>query len=208
MSRRPPPFYDTDAPRTSKETGKRVKKTKTKARLINELKDKVNFEVRKYLSLDDVEKIATKHKICTTYTEPEIDHGFLGQPKGLLQVLWERGWIDVDALSKYPEKGRKNQLDSNGKILPEYEPYVLLDLMKKCPIFMSEPSAMESLFVKISNSSTCKMSLLTSPKYHCEIVGEGIEYNWGLLKKHYRRTPLVDKQTKAKFNVCIVQTLK
>ena len=42
-----------------------------------------------------------------------------------------------------------------------------------------------------------------SPKYHCEIAGEGIEYAWGLAKKKFRHTKLEDKNTKEKFNKAV-----
>jgi hypothetical protein len=38
-----------------------------------------------------------------------------------------------------------------------------------------------------------------TPKCHCELAGEGIEYAWGCAKNHYRRQPLKDKKGKEKF---------
>ena len=45
-----------------------------------------------------------------------------------------------------------------------------------------------------------QIHLLTSPKYHCELAGEGIEYSWGLSKKKYRNIPLEEKKGKENFN--------
>ena len=41
--------------------------------------------------------------------------------------------------------------------------------------------------------------ILTSPKDHCEIAGEGIELNWGYCKKCYRNIPFDQKNKKDKF---------
>ena len=38
-----------------------------------------------------------------------------------------------------------------------------------------------------------------TPKCHCELAGEGIEYAWGCAKNHYRRQPLKDKRGKDNF---------
>jgi hypothetical protein len=41
---------------------------------------------------------------------PKIQLGWEGQLKGMLQVLWERGWIDENNLVKYTFSGRKNEI--------------------------------------------------------------------------------------------------
>jgi hypothetical protein len=38
-----------------------------------------------------------------------------------------------------------------------------------------------------------------TPKCHCELAGEGIEYTWGCAKNHYRRQPLKHKKRQGKF---------
>jgi hypothetical protein len=38
-----------------------------------------------------------------------------------------------------------------------------------------------------------------TPKCHCELAGEGVEYIWGCAKNHYRRQPLKDKRFKENF---------
>ena len=39
-----------------------------------------------------------------------------------------------------------------------------------------------------------------SPKYHCEIAGEGIEYSWVNSKYKYRRIKALDKKFKKDFH--------
>ena len=50
--------------------------------------------------------------------------------------------------------------------------------------------------------------MVLSPKYHCEIAGEGVEYDWGLIKKAYRNIPLEKKNTRDKFNQCFKQAVQ
>ena len=45
--------------------------------------------------------------------------------------------------------------------------------------------------------------MLTSPKYHCELAGEGVEYAWGFMKRNFRNYSLNDKNTKEKFNKAV-----
>jgi hypothetical protein len=50
--------------------------------------------------------------ICTTVEEQKVKEGWLGKPKGMLQVLWEHGWIEsskvVTARSmQYSKDGKK-----------------------------------------------------------------------------------------------------
>ena len=42
-----------------------------------------------------------------------------------------------------------------------------------------------------------------SPKYHCELAGEGIEYAWGFMKSRYRHIPIAQKRKKEDFDKCV-----
>lgn len=42
-----------------------------------------------------------------------------------------------------------------------------------------------------------------TPKYHCELAGEGIEYAWGFMKGRYCRIPLRQKKRKEDFESCV-----
>jgi len=53
-----------------------------------------------------------------------------------------------------------------------------------------------------------KIELLVTPKYHCELAGEGIEYAWGLFKKYFCQTPHAEKRGKARFRSCVESSLK
>lgn len=77
----------------------------------------------------DIETLATGLGILPRYEERETkDRGWVNEPKGMLQVLWERGWIDDSlAVTKhYTMTGRKYRYECN---MPETS---LQDLMKQC----------------------------------------------------------------------------
>lgn len=84
------------------------------------------------------------------------------QPKGLRQVLWERGLWD-----------------------PETEPKLTLNdarqRLRRCEDFANQQSALQQLFSKRGHI------LLMSPKAHPELAGKGIEYSWGKAKRDFRQ---------------------
>jgi hypothetical protein len=86
----------------------------------------------------------------------------IGQPKGLRQVLWERGLWD-----------------------PETEPKLTLNdarqRLRRCEDFANQQSALQQLFSKRGHI------LLMSPKAHPELAGKGIEYSWGKAKRDFRQ---------------------
>ena len=174
--------------------------TKTK-KIRNELKEKGYF-VREHTPKERKEQLAKENDIELTCSKEAVKEGWLGKSKGLLQVLWERGWIDELRLGEYTLKGTKNQLDKEGNILPEHRRFVLCSLMKECADFQEEKSAMEMLLDGLSAKSSNDQSikLLVSPKYYCELAGEGVEYVWSMAKRFYQSCALEKKNTKHKFN--------
>jgi len=145
--------------------------------------------------------------------EDEILEGWIGKPKGLLQVLWERGWIDPsEKMQNYVVDKKQKWLDPAGNILPEFESdakkFVLTDLLSNCPDFKYEKSAMQKLAEDLSSLHDRKIDLLITPKYHCKLAGEGIEYGWGLFKKYYRRSPHGEKKGKDRFKDCVKKCLR
>ena len=138
-----------------------------------------------------------------------MEEGWLGKPKGFLQVLWERGWIDKNNVSKYTLKGKAEQMNDKGKLLPVHRCFALRCLMADCADFKEEKSAMEVLLQELSSKSynNQKIDLLVSPKYHCELVGEGVEYAWGMMKQYFRSLSLDKKNTKAKFDRVVIETV-
>ena len=113
--------------------------------------------------------------------------------KGALQILYERGWIDIDNLKRYTMNGSR---DNYGNINLQYS---LLDLIQKLPDFAKEETLLQY------HSRLLGVKAIRSTKCHCEIAGEGIEYAWGAAKLWYRKQPLSQKRTKESF-LNLVQT--
>ena len=61
---------------------------------------------------------------------------------------------------------------------------------------MKKQQLCDEMSLEISNN----MNILFTPKYHCKIAGEGIEYLWGASKRWYRRYPLKNKKNNAKIS--------
>ena len=117
--------------------------------------------------------------------------GWLGKPKGLLQICWERGYIDCGedgkGWKKYSIKG--TLLPGGGCDASKS----LVEILSNCTDFRQEESALEHL------GRTRGVLVDKTPKFHAELAGEGIEYSWGFLKGIYRRIPLEEKKGKTKF---------
>ena len=81
--------------------------------------------------------------------------------------------------------------------------------MKNCRDFKEEKSAMEALLLNlISKSYSSSVQLLPSPQYHCELAGWGVEYVWGMSKRHYRSLPLNEKNTKGRFEKSVRRSMR
>ena len=133
--------------------------------------------------------------------------GWIGEPKGIRQVLWETGWINTSLpKTSYTLKGKKDQRDDDGNILDRYKEYSLTYLISNRPDFKQEKSALEYLAEQLSNDNYNIYITLSTP-YHPELAGEGIEYVWGLWKKIYRHIPFHMKKGLEGFHKCINQAL-
>ena len=135
-------------------------------------------------------------------------HHFLLFRYPILQILWERGKIDIAHLKEYSMTDKLSHKDPDGKVRPELQKYVLMDLMASCADFQQEKSAMEDLCNQLSSNVPCRISILTTPKYHCEIAGMGVELAWGLSKRKFRSTPLEQKKGRATFNAAVKASIE
>ncbi len=173
---------------------------KSKKEIKEEFKSKGVF-IRGHCDREKMEKLAADNNIELTSRVGVVKVGWMGKPKGLLQVLWERGGINENNLKEYSLKGKGYQMDEDGNLKEEFQCYNLRTLMSNCANFKEEKSAMEVLLQDLSTKShnNQKIELLVSLKYHCELAGKGVEYVWLVMKKHYHCKPLEEKNTKKKF---------
>ena len=95
--------------------------------------------------------------------------GYAGQAKGLAQVLWERGLY---------QPGMKKRLESDDE---DYPQLCASTILGNCSDFREETGAMETLLLE--QGHLC----LFSSKGHPEIAGAGIEFDWGVSKKFFRK---------------------
>ena len=104
-----------------------------------------------------------------------------------MQVLWERGFIDVQNQKQYTVGGKKlpdGTLDLSKS---------LLHMLGECLDFKQEISALQHL------GSQLGIQIDHTPKFHAELAGEGIEYAWAVSKNWYRKQPLTQKKGLQKF---------
>ena len=147
-------------------------------------------------NLVQVQKLARERNIPIIKENiPKIKEGWETKPKGLLQVLWERGFIDASNLKQYTMDGRK---DAYGVHQPNTS---LKYLLGSCKDFENEESLLQSM------GRTMGVLVDQTPKCHCELAGKGIEYSWGCAKNLYRQQPLREKRSKETFKATVRKCL-
>jgi len=102
----------------------REKRNLRKSEIIELLQVKLGttFNSQTYQTLDKLKILASRHGISSKVEEDEILQGWISKPKGLLQVLWECGWINPSKkLQNYVVDKKQKSLDPAGNILPEFE---------------------------------------------------------------------------------------
>jgi hypothetical protein len=166
------PHYLTEAQQQEKKfdrpTGRLLSKTKTKKELSSEL---IGMGVLDRHSvpngLPELQQKAMLHNIDLKKNVEEIVEGWMGKAKGLSQIAWERGFLDP---------------------LQTYTKNELVDLLAKCTDFENAETNLQMI------ARTLGVQAEKSPKFHCEMAGEGIEYDWAYCKSQYRRRPLTEKK--------------
>jgi len=108
------PFYLTEADRAQKkentETGRLLRRKKTKKELSNELLEGRHVDVRLIPStLKGLQEKATQFNIELEIEVELIEEGWVGKPKGLGQIAWERGLLDP-AVTLVSTRFREEQL--------------------------------------------------------------------------------------------------
>jgi len=66
-------------------------------------------------------------------------------------------------------------------------------MLGNCSNFQNELSALQVLGKELG------VVVDSTPKYHAELAGEGIEYSWGYAKNAYRWAPLSQKKGRNNF---------
>jgi hypothetical protein len=196
------PFYLSDeereASRLDRETGVVRTLDIVKADLQKEL---IAKGVSAHGTRKQLVSICERNNIPVRRTIPMIQEGWVGKPKGMLQILWERGFIDTaaktpqEAAEFYTVNGRK---DAFGNIL---ENTSLKKLMQRLTDFIEEETLLQ-YHGRLQGAIVDR-----TPKCHPEMAGEGIEYSWGCAKGMYRRLPFKCKRNKNKFRESVKKSM-
>ena len=139
-------------------------------------------------SKEKLQEMCKNRNLPIRFTEKFVREGWVGKPKGTLQVLYERGWINPACIHLYTAKGKSDHIGKSCS-----NTYSINDLMTLQKDFTAEMTLLQYHTVKLG------VTLKRSLKCHLEIAGKEIEYGWGLSKMHYRRSPMSKKQNKASF---------
>ena len=175
--------------RHDRPTGKIKTVEKSKKQLLEALKAKgVALQQQRGFTKKELQVFATNNNIELSDRKETVAPGWVGQPKGLLQVLSERGLTERGSLEKYTLDGRKDNI--TGTI---YLQCLLHHIMTECTDFKHGESALQYL------GSQVGVKVLLTPKFHAELAGERVEYTWAHAKAYYRRMPLSRKRGKENF---------
>ena len=136
----------------------------------------------------ELQDLCKSLNISISVTEPDILEGWVGKPKGALQLLFELGWIDPDNIKMYTANGKSADSSSSGG-----NEYSIQNLMKLQEDFTDEITLLQY------HAQQLGVRVDRTPKCHPEVAGEGIEYAWGIAKLFYRRSDIREKRNKNSF---------
>ncbi|KAG7357902.1 hypothetical protein IV203_014515 [Nitzschia inconspicua] len=164
-------------------------KPKTKKELTTDLQREgiISKEDRRGYTVKEMQKLAGDHGIAISKSEQKKLTGWVGEPKGLLQVARERGLIDHNNHHLYSANPKKNP---DGTLNDEKS---LRSIVGQCTDFQNELTHLQVM------ANELKVQVMFTPKFHAEMAGEGIEYSWGFAKGSYRRKPLQKKRKRSDF---------
>ena len=171
------PYYLSDTERQQKKydtpTGRLLSKNKTKKQLATELVSLGLVDVMQLpTTLAELKAKATEHDIDLKIETQLIVEGWNGKPKGLNQICWERGLLDPTQT---------------------YTKANLTKLLHDCTDFQNSETNLQMIGRRLG------VKVERTPKFHCEMAGEGIEYDWALCKAKYRCRPLEQKRGRTTF---------
>ena len=143
-------------------------------------------------NVKEIRALAERSNVPISFERNKIQEGWEGKPKGMLQILFKRGFYDpsipVKEIMKMYVSDKKKDKDGN-----TIEGKVLREIMRDLPDFKNEIKLLQFRAQQLG------VTVDRSPKYHPEIDGEGIEYCWALGKNNYRRQSIKGKRTKSKY---------
>jgi DNA-binding transcriptional regulator YhcF (GntR family) len=195
------PFFKTDAERQASKFDTLTGTTRRAIRRKDAMeKDLIAKGVRAKGNKVAIVELCKQNDVPYKVTTETINEGWNGKAKGMLQILWERGFIDpaiepTKAEGFYTNDGKK---DAFGNLIPGTS---LRKMMSSLIDFINEETLLQY------HGKTLGVLVDRSPKCHPEVAGEGIEYSWGCAKGKYRRLPISDKRKKENFRQSVRECL-
>jgi hypothetical protein len=142
-------------------SGKKIKRFRNKGDLLKELQSRgVSAKGRK----NELQILCKQKNIPIEEELDEVVEGWEAKPKGMLQILWERGF--VDPLKKKEDYTLQGKKDAFGKVNPETS---LKHLMSLLTDFIEKETLLQY------QGRLLKVKVVQTPKCHSEIAGKGIE---------------------------------
>ena len=89
-------------------TGVFKTRKKTRQELLQELKKKTDLAVRGHYTTEQLENYARNFNLPLEIREEVVKPVWVGANKGMLQVLWEREFINIEEIGKYSLDGKKS----------------------------------------------------------------------------------------------------
>jgi len=128
----PPPHFDATAKENDTRVGTAKTRSLTKSELVLAITTAHPLMKVEHLKLKELKDRAGEFNppIATDITEVPVVEGYIGKAKGLKQVLYERGLLDPNNVTKYYLDKIKSE--------EEEEPFCLRELLAKCADFEAE----------------------------------------------------------------------
>ena len=146
-------------------------------------------------TVDQLWKQCNEIGIPTTKQVDVVTEEWLGKPKGMRQVLWERGWIDETKICEYKKDMPKDEFGNDN------EAFCLPSLMDKQPDFINKLTSLQHMACDLGSEVD------QTPKCHPEMAGEGIEYIWAKSKQWYRQFSAEEKKGIEKYHALVKLSL-
>ena len=124
-----------------------------KAELSIELQRKGCDTTKKRCPMAELVDSCHKMSIPLTVEEPEIEPGWARKPKGMSQILHERGHIDpTKSHTICTKNGRKEDIDEEGNLTEGGKKYCLAHLVENCRDFKEELNDLQHLAEELSSA--------------------------------------------------------
>ena len=176
-----PPIFHPDAPKYDQIVTTEDVTRKFTKKVLQEMLNARNINSDGLV--EDLRKRAEEAIIPISETSGKVIEGYVGKPKGALQIACEREFCD---LSGNDENGIKLTLHGASRKDPITDVVTVdktssvIRILGRCKDFKTEKTQLMYIMDLLS------IRLILTPKCHPEIAGRGIEYAWGYSKLRFR----------------------